>query len=132
MENEKKYIGKSKNIFDLAMEVCEYAGIDINEIIAISTIYRHKKNRNPKKNDFTIKGLNIQLYGHELIIIPNVRELKTMFHYVTNDNKARSVIAYDLINNKNFSKEDTAKLMKCSLKSVEYLLTQVPEEVTSV
>ena len=122
MAEEKINKVQKKNILDLTRDACKIHNESENDIISISIIYRHKKNNNRKKNDFTIKGLNIQLYNHELMIIPNIREMDQCLRYSTSDDDARAGIAYDLVNNRKFTKEDAAKLMKCSLSSLNYLL----------
>ena len=116
MEKERK------NIMKLTEEICEISKTSVDDIVSTSLVYRHKADNTNKRKPFTIKGLNVQYYGHKLIIVPDVRNMNTYFVYNTSEKTARKEIANDLVNAHKFTNEDAAKLMKCSQASMTHLL----------
>lgn len=116
MEKEKK------NLVELTKEICEVSETPVDDVVSTGLVYRHKDDNNNKRRPFTIKGINVQFYGHKLIIVPDVRDMNTYFVYNTSEKTARVAIAKDLVNTRKFSYEDAAKLMKCSQGSMKYLL----------
>lgn len=113
-----------KNIIDYTKELINVVGddsLDEGSIVSISFIYRNGKDK--KK----IKGLNVQAYGHMLYIVPDVNDIKTVYNYITHDEgmaneDCRRSIFEDLIDNKHYSRTDAAKLMKCSVATVNRIL----------
>lgn len=123
MEKERK------NIVKLTEEICEISETSVDDIVSTGLVYRHKSdNASPKKKPFTIKGLNVQYYGHKLIIVPDVRDISRYFVYNTAEKTARKDIAHDLVNVRKFTQEDAAKLMKCSQGSIAHLLSTTEEK----
>ena len=120
MENQKE----RKTLIQLTEEVCKITETNADDIVSVGLVYRHKTEgaNNNKRKPFTIKGLNIQYYGHKLIIVPDVREPNTYLVYNTSEKSARKDIANDLVNTRKFTHEDAAKLMKCSPASIAHLL----------
>ena len=118
MNNNKNV--ERKNLIQYTTEVLEKLELSADECVSTSFIYRFG---NDKKK---IRGLNIQLYGHVLIIIPDVRDITKSFKYQTHvedvhDNETKKKIFTDLMNN-GFSQIDVAKLMKCSQGTVTRIL----------
>lgn len=116
MEKERK------NLVQLTEEVCKVSETSVDDVVSSALVYRHKNDNPNKKKPFTIKGINVQFYGHMLIIVPDVRNMSEYFVYHTAEQNARRAIADDLINIKKFSQEDAAKLMKCSKGAIVRLL----------
>jgi hypothetical protein len=118
MANQKE----RKTLIQLTEEICKITETNADDIVSVGLVYRHKTDNGNKRKPFTIKGLNIQYYGHKLIIVPDVREPNTYMVYNTSEKSARKDIANDLVNTRKFTHEDAAKLMKCSQGSIAHLL----------
>ena len=117
--------GERKNLMQLTEELCQISEMSVDDIVSSALIYRHKTdNNNPKRKPFTIKGLNVQFYGHILVIVPDVRDMDKYFKYNTSEKSARKEIANDLVNVRKFTHGDAAKLMKCSEGSIAHLLSE--------
>lgn len=114
-----------KNIIDYTKELIARINsedtLSESNIVSISFIYRNGKDK--KK----IKGLNVQAYGHQLFIVPDVNDMQNILIYITHDEgmpneDCRRSIFEDLIENKHYSRTDAAKLMKCSAATVNRIL----------
>lgn len=114
---------ENKNIFTFTEEVVKDFDGKIEDVVSVSFIYRSTGKVSRKTNKpINIKGLNIQMYGHVLIIVPDVNNTKEYYQYNTSDRDSRTTIVKDLIENKGFTQVDVAKLMKCSATSIARLL----------
>lgn len=114
-----------KNIIDYTKELITAIGnedtLSESNIVSITFIYRNGKDK--KK----IKGLNVQAYGHQLFIVPDVNDMNNIYNYITHDEgmaneECRHSIFYDLVEMKHYSRTDAAKLMKCSVATVNRIL----------
>lgn len=117
--NNNKNVEK-KNLLQYTLEVLEKLELSADECVSTSFIYRFGSDKRK------IRGLNIQLYGHILIIIPDIRDVSKFFKYQThvedvNDNETKKKIFTDLMAN-GFNQVDVAKLMKCSHGTVSRIL----------
>lgn len=116
---------EKKNIINYTEELIEAVNdetVTIDNVVSVSFIYRSGSDKKKK-----IKGLNVQLYGHKLLIVPDVNDMSTYYAYVTHkegqsDEMCRKNIFMDLINEKKYSRAGAAKLMKCSVGTVNRLL----------
>lgn len=118
MNNDKTV--EKKGLVQYTIELLEKINLDPNECVATSFVYRVGSDK--KK----IRGLNVQLYGHILIIVPDIRNLDTFYKYQTHidgvlDNDQKKKIFEDLMSKK-FSQIDVAKLMKCSTGTVTRIM----------
>lgn len=118
MNNDKTF--EKKNLLQYTSEVLEKLELDPNNCVSTSYVYRFG---NDKKK---IRGLNIQMYGHKLIIVPDIRHLDKSFDYLTHseemsDTDQKKKIFEDLLSH-GFTQIDVAKLMKCSQGTVSRIL----------
>jgi hypothetical protein len=118
MNNDKTT--EKKDLFELSGEILSKLEINTKDCVSTTFVFR-TDDKNHK-----IKGLNIQMYGHVLIIVPDIKTPDTYYKYLThvdkvNDSDTKRTIFEDLLS-KGYTQIDVAKLMKCSHGTVTRIM----------
>lgn len=118
MNNDKTT--EKKGLFELSAEILDKLEINTKDCVSTTFVFR------TDDKSHKVKGLNIQLYGHILIIVPDIKKPDTYYKYLThvdkvNDNETKKKIFEDLLS-KGYTQIDVAKLMKCSQGTVARIM----------
>lgn len=109
---------KLENICVSTEKVLKTVGRTWDDVIATTFVYIPEKKDD---NEVITRGLNLQLFGHVLIIVPNTNEPGTYHMYTTKNSIDRNHIINDLIG-RGYSVVQVAKMMKCSTGTVNHVL----------
>lgn len=115
MNNKKDIITCTQELLDKCVEAKVIEDNNPEKLVSTSFIYRTEGTGDNKK---TIIGLNVQLYGHILVIVPNIYQLEEFYTYSTKEKNHRADIVKDLTS-KGFSDISIAKFLRCSVASIE-------------
>ena len=110
---------KIENICVSTEKVLKTVGRTWDDVIATTFVYIPDTKDN---TEITKRGLNLQLFGHVLIIVPDTN-IPTVYHmYTTKNTIDRNHIINDLIG-RGYSVTQVAKMMKCSTATVNHVLS---------
>ena len=115
------------NISQCTEKVLETIGRTWDDVIATTFIYVPSSD-----NDGSTRGINLQLFGHVLIIVPDMNDPTSYYMYTTKNTIDRNHIINDLIS-RGYSQIQVAKMMKCSPGTVNHVMsiTSAPVETTT-
>lgn len=112
------------NICDATKAVLDLIERSWDDVVSVTFIYTPSSNTNNNDDakSYNMKGLNIQLYGHGLVIVPDIKDISTYYMYSTKTESDRRHIATDLTQARGYSNIQVAKMMKCSPSTVNHLV----------
>lgn len=118
---------KRANIFDCTEKVLNTVGRTWDDVISTTFIYV------PAKEDGqpSTRGINLQLFGHVLIIVPDETNYTDYHMYTTKNNIDRNHIINDMIA-RGYDPVQVAKMMKCSQGTVVHVLNMSKTEPTKI
>ena len=113
------------NICDATKVVLDLIQRSWDDVVSVTFIYTPSSSTNNNNDDtksYNMKRLNIQLYGHGLVIVPDIKDTITYYMYSTKTEADRRHIAIDLTQARGYSNIQVAKMMKCSPSTVNHLI----------
>lgn len=111
------------NICDATQAVLDLMQRSWDDVVSVTFIYTPAStNSQDDGKTYNIKGLNIQLFGHGLVIVPDIKDIATYYMYTTKTEADRRHIAIDLTQARGYSNIQAAKMMKCSPSTVNHLI----------
>ena len=111
------------NICDATQAVLDLMQRSWDDVVSVTFIYTPASNNSQDDGKtYNIKGLNIQLFGHGLVIVPDIKDIATYYMYTTKTEADRRHIAIDLTQARGYSNIQAAKMMKCSPSTVNHLI----------
>lgn len=120
MNNKKNIIACAQEILDKCVEAKVIEDNNPDRLVSISFVYRTDGIGDNKK---TIIGMNVQMYGHILVIVPDIYHIDRFYNYSTKEKNHRTTISKSLIN-AGFTQLDIAKFLRCSQTSISNALKE--------